>query len=160
MWGSAAYTRCLPTCRPALMDVGTTVPRRFARSSIWLFATLLRHYICSFELASVYITQLTCHYLPLAFSTAVHLVGSFQRQLLNFQWIVVAVLWVFESLTFGSGGSPLFVDHVAQHRSSGHTSLHKVNRSIQNHRNAVRISALLLRGVTSWLKILFLRFLL
>lgn len=85
MRGNAAYTRHLLICCPLLMDVSAMIPRHFARSSIWLFATLLRHYICSFELASVYITQLTCHYLPLAFSTAVHLVGSFQRQPLNFQ---------------------------------------------------------------------------
>lgn len=91
MRGSGAYTHHLLTCCPLLMDVSAAVPRHTARSSIWLFATLLRHYICGFELASVYITQLTCHSLPLAFSTAVHWVGSFQRQPLNFQYIVVSV---------------------------------------------------------------------
>lgn len=85
MWGNAAYTCHLLTCCPFLMDVSAVISRHFARSSIWLLATVFRHYICSFELPSVYIMPLTCHYLPLAFSTAVHLVGSFQRQPLSFQ---------------------------------------------------------------------------
>lgn len=131
MWGNAAYTLSLLACCPLLIDVRTTVPSHFARSSIWLLATLLRHCICSSKLPSVYITLLTCHRLPLASSTAGRLVGGFQRQPLNFRWIVVSALWVFESWTFRRGSS-LFTCHVAQHGGSCHMFLYKGSRKIRS----------------------------